>query len=78
MDAAYEGARKRTFVAMLVLVATHVPFLVGIVVMYRKLGLKPNESAFMNLREDSDSDAGMDDDEYADSFASTCSENDTN
>ena len=51
VDAAYEGLMKRTFVAMLVLMATHLPFLTGIVVMYRKLGFKPTKSAFSDSEE---------------------------
>ena len=54
MDAAYEGLMKRTFVAMLVLLATHLPFLIGIIFMYRKLGSKPTESAFKDFEEESD------------------------
>ena len=81
MDAAYEGVMKRTFVAMFVLVATHLPFLIGIVLMYRKLGLKPNESAFKSLKEDnkeSDSDTSTESEKCLDNVASTSSESDTN
>lgn len=61
MDAAYEGLMKRTFAAMIVLLATHLPFLIGIVFMYRKLGLKPNKSAFKESEEESDdSETDMD------------------
>ena len=61
VDAAYEGLLKRTFVAMIVLLATHLPFLTGIIFMYRKLGLKPNESPFKDSKEGSDdSESDMD------------------
>ena len=43
---------KRTFIAMLLLMASHLPFPIGIVIMYRKLGSKPTESAFTDLQED--------------------------
>ena len=59
MDAAYEGQLKRTFVAMLVLLAAHLPFLIGIIFMYRKLDFKPIESVFKDFKEDSD-DSGSD------------------
>lgn len=38
---------------MVLLLATHLPFLAGIVIMYRKLGSKPNESAFKETDEES-------------------------
>jgi cbb3-type cytochrome oxidase subunit 3 len=61
VDAAYEGLMKRTFVAMIVLLVTHLPFLVGIVFMYRKLGSKPKESAFKESEEENDdSETDMD------------------
>ena len=61
MDAAYEGLMKRTFVAMIVLLVTHLPFLIGIIFMYRKLGFKPNKSAFKDSEEESDnSESDMD------------------
>lgn len=61
MDAAYEGLMKRTFVAMIVLLATHLPFLIGIIFMYRKLGFKPDKSAFKDSKEESDdSESDMD------------------
>ena len=37
VDAAYEGTQKRTFLAMVLLVFTHLPFLFGIIVFYKKL-----------------------------------------
>lgn len=52
VDAAYEGLMKRTFVAMLLLMISHLPFLIGTVIMYRKLGSKPMESAFMDSEDD--------------------------
>ena len=52
VDAAYEGLMKRTFVAMLLLLTSHLPFLIGIVTMYRKLGSKPAESAFKDSEDD--------------------------
>ena len=61
VDAAYEGMMKRTFVAMIVLLATHLPFLTGIIIMYRKLGSKPTESAFKDSEEETDnSESDMD------------------
>lgn len=54
VDAAYEGLMKRTFVAMVVLIAAHLPFLSGIMFMYKKLGSKPKESAFKQSKEESD------------------------
>ena len=59
MDAAYEGMKKRTFVGMLVLVTTHLPFLIGIIVMYRKLGVKPNEVEYKE-EETRESDSDID------------------
>ncbi len=38
VDAAYEGALKRTFPIMAVLAALHLPFFVEILVLYRQLG----------------------------------------
>ena len=76
VDAAYEGLMKRTFIAMLVLMASHLPFLIGIVILYRKLGSKPMESAFTDLEEDeveSETDAG---DKELDNFPLIC-ESDT-
>lgn len=46
---------------MIVLLATHLPFLIGIVFMYKKLGSKPKESAFKESEEESDdSETDMD------------------
>ena len=38
MDAAYEGMQKRTFLAMAIMIASHLPFLVIFIVIYHKLG----------------------------------------
>lgn len=37
VDAAYEGMEKRTFLAMILLAATHLPFLVGLLLLYKPL-----------------------------------------
>lgn len=50
VDAAYEGAVKRTFLAMLLLVAMYLPLLVGIIILYRILGNKPTGSAFEDTK----------------------------
>lgn len=60
VDAAYEGLRKRTFGAMLVLLATHLPFLIGIVFMYRKLGIKPPKSSFKDVKEENECASDLD------------------
>ncbi len=41
VDPAYEGMQKRTFLAMLILLSLHVPMLVEIVFLYKKLGPPP-------------------------------------
>ena len=46
VDAAYEGVMKRTFLPMLLLAALHLPFLIGVTIMYKRLGTKPAISAF--------------------------------
>ena len=46
VDAAYEGVKKRTFLPMLLIVGLHLPFLIGITILYKKLGTKPANSAF--------------------------------
>ncbi len=38
VDAMYEGFKKRTFVAAALLATLHLPFLVEIIVLYKKLG----------------------------------------
>ena len=53
VDAAYEGLKKRTFAAMILLMITHLPFLIGIIIMYKKLGAKPADSAFKDIDDDS-------------------------
>ena len=76
VDAAYEGLMKRTFIAMLLLMASHLPFLIGIVLMYRKLGSKPMKSAFTDLEED-EVESGTDtSDKELDNFPLVC-ESDT-
>lgn len=37
VDAAYEGMEKRTFLPMILLAGTHLPFLIGMVLLYWKL-----------------------------------------
>ena len=50
VDAAYEGVQKRTFLAMVIMAGAHLPFLVGIIVMYRKLGEKNvDQSLYVEL-----------------------------
>ncbi len=41
VDAAYEGMQKRTFLAMLILLSLHVPMLVEILFLYKKLSPPP-------------------------------------
>ena len=38
MDAAYEGMMKRTFVAMIIMIIAHFPFLLFFFFMYSRLG----------------------------------------
>lgn len=38
VDAAYEAVQKRTFLPMIILGGLHLPFLIEIIVLYRKLG----------------------------------------
>ncbi len=57
VDAAYEGVEKRTFLAMALLAATHLPFLIGTILLYRKL----QDSIYINtysklVTEQSDTD----------------------
>ena len=60
MDAAYEGIQKRTFLGMLLLAAVHIPFLVGIIIMYRKLGEKHvDQSLYSELASSDTSDSGV-------------------
>ena len=77
VDAAYEGLMKRTFVAMLVLLATHLPFLIGIIFMYGRLGFKPTESAFKDFKESDDSESDLDINNENESDNFLFSDNDT-
>ena len=43
MDAAYEAIQKRTFLAMIILGGLHIPFLIEIIILYRKLGPTDNQ-----------------------------------
>jgi len=43
VDAAYEGFQKRTFIPMIILISTHLPLVVGVIVLYHKLGRKCEE-----------------------------------
>ncbi len=38
VDAVYEGAKKRVFMFTIALVILHIPFFIGIIVLYPKLG----------------------------------------
>lgn len=49
MDATYEGFMKRTFVAMLLLIATHLPFLIGIAILYKRFTIKSKGDTFDDL-----------------------------
>lgn len=42
VDAAYEGMQKRMFLAMLILLFLHVPMLLEILLLYKKLGPPPS------------------------------------
>lgn len=58
MDATYEGMQKRTFLAMILLAFTHLPFLVGIIIFYRQLKyvrVPDGYSAIDNNQEDESS-----------------------
>ena len=46
MDAAYELLGKRTVLASGLLMLSHIPFVVGILVMYRKLGEPPDTGLY--------------------------------
>lgn len=50
VDAAYEGVKKRTFLPMLLIAGVHLPFLIGVIAMYKKLGTKPANSAFKEVK----------------------------
>ncbi len=38
VDTVYEGAMKRTFLSAIPMAIVHIPFLIGIIVLYQKLG----------------------------------------
>lgn len=42
VDAAYEAVQKRTFLPMIILIATHLPLLIGVIVLYRWMVENPN------------------------------------
>ena len=60
MDAAYEAMMKRTFLAMTIMILTHLPFLIIIIVMYPKLGPLDNKSVPERLLEDFNKDHSSD------------------
>ena len=49
MDAAYEGMQKRTFLAMVLLMFSHLPFLVGIIVFFQKLNYVVPPSGYSEI-----------------------------
>ena len=66
VDAAYEAVQKRTFLPMVILIATHLPLLVGVIVLYRWMGdnhSREKESTEMKSMENK----GIDDDKDSDS-----------
>lgn len=51
MDAAYEGMKKRTFLPMMLVAGTHLPFLVGLIVLglYKKVRQDNNSIGYSKL-----------------------------
>lgn len=63
VDAAYEGMMKRTFLAMIIMIVAHLPFLIIFILMYRKLRPPHSRSDSSEERKLQDS-SGNSSDEY--------------
>ena len=63
VDAAYEVLQKRTVLAMGLLMLVYIPFLVGILLMYRQLENPPSLNTAANNTSDSESSESSDSDD---------------
>lgn len=59
MDAAYEGMMKRTFLAMIIMILAHLPFLLFFVCLYPKLGHHSKETELEDRASSSDESDAM-------------------